>query len=168
MSQLFVQVASPGSGAVVPRSFVVTGSITVQLTLGRGPVTGRSASVQFGDGGPAFAATFTTATAWTCTGQIAAGVPPNSLINVRVTANASIRYMHTPSEPDIETVTASTVVTVRIANPPPVVSIDAIPADVTATQLPFAFTLAGSVSDPDANVTSVLCALDTDGFETAE
>ncbi len=124
--------------------------------------------MQFGDGGPAFAATFTTATAWTCTGQIAAGVPPNSLINVRVTANASIRYMHTPSEPDIETVTASTVVTVRIANPPPVVSIDAIPADVTATQLPFAFTLAGSVSDPDANVTSVQCALDTGGFETAE
>src|SRR3954469_24400047 len=113
MSQLFVQVASPGWGAVVPRSFVVTGSITVQLTPGRGPVTSKWVSVQFGDGGPVVAATFTTATAWTCTGQVAASVPPNAFINLHVTANASIRYLIRLGEPDIEDVTAATAITVR-------------------------------------------------------
>ena len=168
MSQLFVQVSSPTSGAVVTRSVVVTGSMTVQLTLGRGPVTSKSVSVQFGDGGPVVAATFTTATAWMCTGQAAASVPPNAFINLHVTAHASIRYLIRVGEPDVEDVTASTAVTVRISNPPPVLSVDAFPADVTATTLPFAFTLSGSVSDPDANVSSVQCALDTGGYETAE
>src|SRR5262249_14324219 len=103
MSQLFVQVSSPAPGTVVPRSFVVTGSITVQLTLGHGPVTSKSVSVQFGDGGPVVAATFTSATAWTwtCTGQIPASVPPNSFINLHVTAHASIRYLIRVGEPDI-------------------------------------------------------------------
>ena len=36
-----------------------------------------------------------------------------------------------------------------------------MPADTTATQLPFPFTLTGTISDADVNVTSVQCALDT-------
>jgi len=62
MSQMFVQVATPSPGAVVPRSFEVTGSISVQLSLRHGPLVTKSVSVQFGDGGPVVAATFLTAT----------------------------------------------------------------------------------------------------------
>ena len=165
MSQSSCSVTSPSADAVVPRQFEVTGSISVQLSPGHGPMTSKCVSVQFGDGGPVVAATFTSATTWTCTGQVAANVPPGAFVNVHVTAGATIRVLIMPGEPDIEDVEASTVVTVRIANPAPVLTIDAVPAEVTATQLPFAFTLAGSTSDPDANVTSVQCALDTGAFE---
>ena len=40
-----------------------------------------------------------------------------------------------------------------------------MPADTTATQLPFPFTLTGTISDADVNVTSVQCALDLGAFE---
>lgn len=65
---------------------------------------------------------------------------------------------------------AEATLAVRIANPAPQLSIDGFPTDptdVTATQLPLSFTLSGSTNDPDANVTSVRCALDFGAFETA-
>jgi hypothetical protein len=168
MSTISVNVTSPAANAVVPRQFQVTGSVSVRLSPKHGPITSQFASVQFGDGGPVFSATFTSATTWTCVGQVAANVPPAAFVNIHVTAGASIRFLIVAGEPDIEDVEASTVVTVQIANPAPVVSIDAVPADVTATQIPFAFTLSGSVSDADANVNSVQSALDLGAFENAE
>ena len=168
MSTISVNVTSPAANAVVPRQFQVTGSVSVRLSPRHGPVIRQFASVQFGDGGPVFSATFTSATTWTCVGQVAANVPPAAFVNIHVTAGASIRFMIVAGEPDVEDIEASTVVTVQIANPAPVLSIDAVPADVTATQIPFAFTLSGSVSDVDANVNSVQCALDLGAFENAE
>jgi hypothetical protein len=168
MSTISVNVTSPAANAVVPRQFQVTGSVSVRLSPRHGPVISQFASVQFGDGGPVFSATFTSATTWTCVGQVAANVPPAAFVNIHVTAGASIRFLIVAGEPDVEDVEASTVVTVQIANPAPVLSIDAVPADVTATQIPFAFTLSGSVSDVDANVNSVQSALDLGAFENAE
>ena len=137
----------------------------IRLSPKRGPITSQWVSVQFGDGGPVFNGTFTSATAWTCTGQVAANVPPAAFVNIHVTAGASIRVLTLPGEPDIEDVEGSTVSTVQIYNPAPILSINAVPAETTATQLPFPFTLTGTISDADVNVTSVQCALDLGAFE---
>src|SRR5215813_3632306 len=168
MSTISLQVATPAAGSVVPRMFTVTGSMSVQLSPKHGPVLSKSVSVQFGDGGPVIPATFTSASAWTCTGQVAFSVPPNALVNVHVTADASVRVLAIPGEPDIEDVEASTVRTVQIYNPAPALSINPVPADVAATQLPFPFILMGTISDADVNVTSVQCKLDIGAFEDVE
>src|SRR5689334_12888673 len=118
MSQMFVQIATPGPGAVVPRSFEVTGSISVQLSPRHGPLVSKSVSVQFGDGGPVVAATFPTATTWRCTGHPGANVAPGATINIRVTATGLIRFLVTPTEPDFEDVDAVANLAVQI-NPPP-------------------------------------------------
>jgi hypothetical protein len=165
MSTISVSVASPAANTVVPRQFQVTGSIFIQRSPKRGPIISQWVSVQFGDGGPVFNGTFTSATTWTCTGQVAANVPPAAFVHVNVTAGASIRVLILPGEPDIEDVEGSTVSTVQIYNPAPLLSINAVPADTTATQLPFPFTLTGTISDADVNVTSVQCALDLGAFE---
>ncbi len=165
MSTISVSVSSPAANTVVPRQFQVTGSILIRLSPKRGPITSQWVSVQFGDGGPVFNGTFTSATAWTCTGQVAANVPPAAFVNIHVTAGASIRVLTLPGEPDIEDVEGSTVSTVQIYNPAPILSINAVPAETTATQLPFPFTLTGTISDADVNVTSVQCALDLGAFE---
>ncbi|MGZ5904623.1 MAG: hypothetical protein ACXWKQ_04680 [Reyranella sp.] len=65
MSTISVNVTSPAANAVVPRQFQVTGSVSVRFSPKHGPVTSQFASVQFGDGGPVFSATFTSATTWT-------------------------------------------------------------------------------------------------------
>jgi hypothetical protein len=165
MSQMFVQITAPGPGTPeVSRAFTVTGNISVQFSPGHGPLVSRSVSVQFGAGGPVHTATFSTATSWSCTGAPAANVPPGATITLTVTASGSVRFFIVPGEPDFEDVGAVATLAVRIANPPPVVTIDAFPAEVTATALPFAFTLSGSTSDPDNNVSAVSCALDTGAF----
>jgi hypothetical protein len=163
MSQMFVQITSPAGPGIpeVPRSFTVTGSISVQLSAGHGPLTSQSVSVQFGTGGPVQSATFLTTTTWRCTGAPAATAQPGGTIVLTVTARGTVRVIIVRGEPDIEDVEAMAVLTVRIANPPPVLTIDAFPAEVTATALPYAFTLSGSTTDPDNNVSAVSCALDT-------
>jgi hypothetical protein len=168
MSQLFVRIATPAAGAEVPRSIEVTGTTSVQFSPKHGPLTSQSVSVQFGTGGPSVNATFTSATAWRCVGLPSA--PPGATININVSASGTVRVLTIPGEPDIEDVSAFASVTVRIANPAPQLSIDGLPGDptdVTATQLPYPFTLSGSTSDPDANVTLVQCALDTGTYEPA-
>ena len=65
MSTISVSVSSPAANTVVPRQFQVTGSILIRLSPKRGPITSQWVSVQFGDGGPVFNGTFTSATAWT-------------------------------------------------------------------------------------------------------
>jgi hypothetical protein len=168
MSQLFVQVATPTAGAEVPRLIEVTGSIAVQLSAGHGPVTSRAVNVRFGDGGPVAAATFLSATGWRCIGSPNASVPLGATINLTVTASASIRYFIVKGEPDIEDVDATATVTVRLANPPPQLSIDTFAPEVSSAQLPLAFTLAGSTTDPDANVTQLRVALDIGDFQAAD
>ena len=148
----------------MPRSFTVTGSISVQFSPGHGPLTSKSVSVQFGAGGPVQAASFLTATTWRCVGAPAASVPPAATITITVTARGSVKFFNAPLDPDSEDVEAVATLAVRIANPLPVVTIDAFPAEVTAAALPFAFTLAGSTTDPDGNVSAVSCALDTGVF----
>lgn len=165
MSQMFVQVATPSPGAVVPRSFQVTGSISVQLSPRHGPLVTKSVSVQFGDGGPVVAATFLTDTTWRCVGQPSANVAPGTTINIKVTASGSIRFLVTPREPDFEDVEAIANLAVQI-NPAPRLTIDAFTADVTPAQLPLAFTLAGSTQDAGRDVSSVQCALDVGAPET--
>ena len=164
MSQMFVQIATPAAGAEVPRSIEVTGSISVQFSPGHGPLTSKSVHVQFGAGGPVLAATFPTPTTWRCVGQPNASVPPGGIITLNVSALGAIRFFIVRGEPDIEDVEASDSVTVRMANPPPQVTIDAFAPEVSTEQLPLAFTLTGSTSDPDANVSLVQLALDTGDF----
>jgi hypothetical protein len=165
MSQMLVQITAPGPGTPeVSRAFTVTGNISVQFSPGHGPLVSRSVSVQFGASGPVHTATFSTATSWSCTGAPAANVPPGATITLTVTASGSVRFFIVPGEPDFEDVSAVATLAVRIANPPPVVTIDAFPAEVTAAALPFAFTLSGSTSDPDNNVSAVSSALDTGAF----
>jgi hypothetical protein len=165
MSTISVSVSSPAANTVVARQFQVTGSIFIQRSPKRGPIISQWVSVQFGDGGPVFNGTFTSATTWTCSGQVAANVPPAAFVTIHVTAGASIRVLTLPGEPDIEDVEGTTASTVQIYNPAPVLSINAVPADANATQLPFPFTLTGTISDSDVNVTSVQCALDLGAFE---
>jgi hypothetical protein len=168
MSQMFVQVTAPGPGTPeVPRAFTVTGSISVQFSAGHGPLVSKGVSVQFGAGGPVQNATFQTETNWSCTGAPAANVLPGATITLTVTARGSVRYFIVRGEPDIEDVGAVATLDVRIANPPPVITIDAFPAETNAA-LPFAFTLSGSVNDPDNNTSSVSCALDTNVFEPVD
>jgi hypothetical protein len=165
MSQMFVQITAPGPGTpTVPRAFTVTGGISMQFSPGHGPLVSKSVSVQFGAGGPVQTATFSTPTNWSCTGAPAASVPPGATITLTVTARGSVRFFHVTGEPDLEDVGAVATLAVHIANPPPVVTIDAFPPEVNATALPFAFTLSGSTSDPDNNVSAVSCALDTGAF----
>ena len=164
MSQLFVQIDAPAAGAEVPRVIEVTGSIAVQFTPGRGPMTGKSVSVQFGDGGPIQAATFVTDSTWRCIGQPNANVPPGAAINLNVHAAGTIHFFIVRGEPDIEEVEAGTSLTVRIANPPSQIAIDAFPPEVSSAQWPLLFTLAGATLDPDANVSLVQAALDTGDF----
>jgi len=136
----------------VPRSVTVSGSISVQITQPHGALVSKSVSVQFGDGGPIRTAIFSTnETSWSCTGAPAASVLPGASITLTVTARGSVRYFIVPGEPDIENVSAVARLTVRIANPPPVLAIDGFPVEVTAATLPFAFTLSGSTADPDNN-----------------
>ena len=136
----------------------------MQFSPGHGPLVSKSVSVQFGAGGPVRTATFPTATSWSCTGAPAASVPPGATITLTVTASGSVRFFIVRGEPDTEDVGAVATLVVRIANPPPVVAIDAFAAEVNATALPFAFTLSGSTTDPDNNVSAVSCALDTGAF----
>jgi hypothetical protein len=166
MSQMFVQITTPaGPGTPeVPRAFTVTGNISVQITQRHGALVSKSVSVQFGVGGPLQAAAFLTETNWSCAGAPAASVPPGATISLTVTARGSVRFFIVPGEPDVEEVSAVATLAVRIANPPPTLAIDAIPAEVNATALPFAFTLSGSTADPDNNVSVVSCALDTGNF----
>jgi hypothetical protein len=166
MSQMFVQITTPAGPGIpeVPRSFTVTGSISVQFSFRAGPLTTKSVSVQFGAGGPVQTAVFLTQTSWSCTGAPAASVPPGATITLTVSARGSVRVIIVPGEPDVEEVSAVATLAVRIANPPPVLAIDAFPAEVSATALPFAFTLSGSTADPDTNVSAVSCALDTGAF----
>jgi hypothetical protein len=161
---MFVQIATPAAGAEVPRSIEVTGSISVQFSPRHGPLTSKSVRVQFGDGGPVQAATFVTETTWRCVGQPNASLPPGATINLSVTASGTVRVLIVRGEPDIEDVDAGTSVAVRLANPPAAVTIDAFAPEVSTAQLPLAFTLAGSTSDPDANVSLVQMALDTGDF----
>jgi len=164
MSQMFVQITAPaGPGTPeVPRAFTVTGSISVQITQRQGVLVSKSVSVRFGDGGPVQTAIFpTNETIWSCAGAPAASVPPGATITVTATARGSVRYFIVPGEPDVEEVSAVATLTVRIANPPPVLAIDAFPSEVNATALPFPFMLSGSTTDPDTNVSVVSCALDT-------
>src|SRR5581483_9934576 len=107
MSQMFVQIASPAAGTEVPRSIEVTGSISVHFSPKHGPLTSKSVRVQFGDGGPAQAATFLTDTTWRCVGQPSGSVAPGATINLNVTAFGSVRVLILPGEPDIEDVEAS-------------------------------------------------------------
>ncbi len=165
MSQMFVQITAPRPGTPeVLRAFTVSGNISVQFSPGHGPLISKSVRVQFGAGGPVQNATFSTATSWSCTGAPAVSVPPGATITLTVTAQGSVRFLHVQGEPDTEDVDAVATLAVRIANPPPVVTIDAFPAEVTAAALPFAFTLSGSLTDPDSNVSAVSCALDTGAF----
>jgi hypothetical protein len=165
MSQMFVQVTAPGPGTPeVPRAFTVSGSISVQFSPGHGPLVSKSVTVQFGAGGPVQNATFQTATDWSCTGAPATNVPPGATITLTVSASGSVRFFIVRGEPDIEDVGAAATLAVRIANPPPVITIDAFPTEINATALPFTFTLSGSASDPDNNVSAVSCALDTTAF----
>jgi hypothetical protein len=165
MSQMFVQITAPGPGTPeLPRVFTVTGSISVHFSSGHGPLVSESVSVQFGAGGPVQNATFSTATSWSCTGAPAASVPPGATITLTVTASGSVRFRNEPGELDLEDIDAVATLDVRIANPPPVVTIDAFPPEVNATALPFAFTLSGSTTDPDDNVSAVSCSLDTGTF----
>ena len=168
MSQMFVEITTPTAGAEVPRSIEVTGSISVQFSPGHGPLTSKSVHVQFGNGGPVQAATFLTQTTWRCVGQPNGSVPPGATISLNVTASGTIRFLIVRGEPDIEDVDASASVTVRIANPPSQVAIDAFAPEVSAAHLPLAFTLTGSTSDPDANVSLVQVALDIGEFEAVD
>ncbi len=168
MSQMFVQIATPATGAEVPRSIEVTGSISVQFSPRHGPLTSKSVRVQFGDGGAVQAATFLTPTTWRCVGRPNASVPPGGLITLSVTATGTVRVLIVRGEPDLEDVEASDRVTVRIDNPPSQITIDAFAPDVSTAQLPLAFTLTGSTSDPDANVLQVQVALDTGDFIPAD
>ena len=95
-------------------------------------------------------------------------MPPGATINLNVTASGTIRVLIVRGEPDIEDVDASDSVTVRMANPPSQVTIDAFAPEVSTAQLPLAFTLTGSTSDPDANVSLVQMALDTGDFTPAD
>jgi hypothetical protein len=165
---MFVQIATPTAGSEVPRSIEVTGSISVQFSPRHGPLTSKSVRVQFGDGGAVRAATFLTETTWRCVGQPNASVPPGGLVTLSVTATGTVRVLIVRGEPDLEDVDASDSVTVRMANPPSQITIDAFAPEVSSAQLPLAFTLTGSTSDPDANVSLVQMALDTGDFAPVE
>jgi hypothetical protein len=172
MSELSIQIATPaGAGSIVPevpRSFEVGGTIAIQLSPRHGPVTRKSVAVQFGDAGPSLAASFTNPNTWLCTGAPLAAVPAGSTINITVTASATVRFFHNPFEPDLEDLDAQAVFAVHLANPAPVLSIDAFAPELSAAQLPLPFTLAGGTTDPDGNLASVQCALDTGDFELAD
>jgi hypothetical protein len=163
MSQMFVQITAPGDGAEVPRAFTVTGSISVQISSGHGPLVSKSVRVQFGADGPVQNATFSTATTWSCASRRAAMVP-GAAITLTVTGSGEVRIPSPRGETETEDVEAVATLDVRIANPPPVVTIDAFPPEVNATALPFSFTLSGSTTDLDDNVSAVICALDTGAF----
>ena len=168
MSTLFVSISSPSANQQVGRTITVTGSIALQASAGHS-LTSKSVSVQFGAGTTSKAATFTSTTAWTCTGDVGASFPPGASITISVGAHASLRYNITAGEPDVEFVDAGTSVVVVLPPPvPPSVSVDAFTAEIVTDQLPAAFTLAGAASDLDSPIASVQCALDLGGFETVE
>jgi hypothetical protein len=117
MSQLFVQIATPGSGAEVPRNFEVTGGISVQFTHTQAHLTRSSVNVQFGDNGPVVAATFLTPTTWRCIGQLDPSLAPGTPVNIKVTANGLIQFPIGPGEPGSEDVQATATLAVRVVSP---------------------------------------------------
>ncbi len=116
MSQLFVQIATPFSGAEVPRSCEITGSISVQFTHTQAQLTRKSVNVQFGDNGPVVAATFPTATTWRCVGQFDPSLPPGTPVNINITADGLVQFPTGPGMGGSEDIQATATLPVRIVN----------------------------------------------------
>lgn len=171
MAQLHIGIDTPSGTAtsvpVVPRSFQVSGWMSVNLGRGESEDPGaRRVSVTFGAGATVTATV--QGQQWHCNGTLPDSLVAGAVGVVTVSAETVVWSFHNPSEPDPQTVVHHATFQVRLQNPPPQPSIDALPDEVVAPALPHSLTITGSVADSDSNVVSVQCALDLGAFEAAQ
>lgn len=155
-STLSVTITSPeGSVPSVTRPFRVAGRINLQPASGRTTINS-TVTVRFGDGGPSQTLDLGNSANWECTGAPDPAVPPGATITVYVTARVSLRFFHNPSEPDIETLNASTSKVVRMPAPiAPNVAINTFSSPILAAQMPVSITFTGTSSGVQSAVARV-------------
>src|SRR5215471_18365733 len=88
------------------RTFTVTGNVIVNAEP-KHTLRSVNVHVQFGIGTVPIAASVSGGS-WTCTGTAPAGVQPNSVITLNVSANATLDFLIVKGEPGEEDISAST------------------------------------------------------------
>ena len=166
--QLFVNITSPTGGLpFVNRTFQLAGNISWMFTPSNWSLTNRSVSVQFGPGGPTVGGTFV-GNNWTCTGTVSPSTPWGSMVQLTVSARATFRFFHTPSEPDLEILTVTTTFMVRLFPAiAPTVILNPFASPIVAAQMPVPFVFTGSATSPQAPIVAVQYKVEGGQFANA-
>lgn len=166
--QVFFNITSPsGSLPTVDRTFQLAGNISWTVPSGYS-LTGRSVSVQFGPGGQSVNATFVSGNNWQCTGTVSAALPWSAMVTLTIHVQATFRFFHTPSEPDIDVLTNTNTFTVRLLPAFPLaLGIDNFADPIVAAQMPAMFQFTGSASGPQGAITRVQYQVENGQFNNA-
>jgi hypothetical protein len=141
MSGLFLFIATPAQNSTVGRSLQVSGSI--------GQINGsiRLAQIQFGVGGPTVTVTPPRRVwTWFWQGLVPNNIRPGQAFPIIVTASGSMQTTGGP-EPQFTDVDGQAVANVVLENVVPVLTVSPFQSPIVVTQLPYAFTLSGTVSE---------------------
>lgn len=166
--QLFVNITSPsGQLPFVDRTFQIAGQIS-WIVPSNYTLTSRSASVQFGPGGPTVGGTFTNISDWQCTGTVSNSVSWGQMVELSVHAQASFRFFIVPGEPDVVNLNVSTTFVVRLLAAFPLnLTIDDFASPIVAAQLPVSYAFTGSASGPQGAIQLVQYKVENGQFANA-
>jgi hypothetical protein len=168
--QLFVNITSPpGNVPFVDRTFLVAGTLSTLFLPTNSTVVAKSASVQFGPGGPTVGATFSGATLnWQCSGSIPPSIPWGSMVQLTIRGQATFRSSVIPGTSQLTTLNVNTTLMVRMFPAvAPNIGLSPFPSPIVAPEMPVGFAFVGSATSPQAPVVVVQYKVEGGQFANA-